>query len=282
MNAKHVFLVEGYGDSSILRLVIDRFNQPEFFFLIHWDRKSERPDFSKYQHVKFIDSISVFWGTDSQVLAEKMLFEAALKEQPSLQWIHLISESDVPMMSPDYFIDFFSKMEHSDIEFDGEPDDYADRVRYYMPIKKLSFKSNIIGLTIHRAVKCANKILRINRLKKVNMPIYKGSNWVSLNRSDLLKVVNFKNIRMFLNSSLADEVYVQTILGSECLSSAYDGQSNDDTRYKTRNSRFIDWNRGNPYQFMDDDYIELQQLKNGKYSFVRKIKSVNLAQRLLE
>lgn len=48
-----------------------------------------------------------------------------------------------------------------------------------------------------------------------------------------------------------------------------------------KSSRFIDWNRGNPYEFKESDFLDLAIHLNTEYTFVRKIKSVILARKLL-
>lgn len=279
MDTKHLFLVEGSGIPAILKMVMKKFKQPDFFFIIHWDKKQKQPDFSMYSNAVVIDSIPVYWGTDTQVLAERRLFEAT-KMFSNFEWVHLISESDVPLMRPDYFLEYFKNREFSDVEFDGYANQYNSRIKYYMPIRSLEFKNNFWGLNLHRVLKIVNKFLRVNRLKKFEMPIYKGSNWVSLNKCDLKKVIEFDDFKAFLNSSLADELYVQTILGEEFLDERIE-EVRKDSRYMLKTSRFIDWNRGNPYEFKESDFLDLAIHLNTEYTFVRKIKSVILARKLL-
>lgn len=281
-NPTHAFLVEGSGNEHILKQMMSLFSTQEFHFIVHWDRKSaNQPDFSKFSNVTIIPSMSVFWGTDTQVLTEKKLFQTALNMFPDVKWVHLISESDVPLMSPSYFLNYFNYKMNSDVEFDGEANAYRDRIKYWMPIRKLNFKNSYMGLLLHRSVKAFNMILKVNRLKKIKFPIYKGSNWVSLTNADLKKVVGFKNFEMFLHSSLADEVYVQTILGNDHLLKR-ESEKLVDNRYLLLGHRYIDWIRGEPYQFQDNDIAELMNLINGTYSFARKVKSNDVAKKLIE
>ncbi|MCS9992943.1 hypothetical protein EFL69_07610 [Weissella confusa] len=281
---EHVILVEGTGSADNVRCMMDLFTRDEFMFIVHWDGKADVPDFSGYKNVILLDSIDVFWGTDSQVLVERKLFQTALDLYPELQWVHLISESDVPLMTPSYFLDFYQKRQFSDVEFDGEANEYNARIKYWYPIRNLSFKTSKLGKFIHRAVKFMNIILRVDRLQKRNIPVFKGSNWVSLNRDDLSKVLSFKDFNMFLHSSLADELYVQTILGADLLEQLKKSYPVDDknSRYQVLSTRLIDWEKGDPYTFLEKDIPFLISNINSENSFVRKIKDSHVAKNIYE
>ncbi|WP_270322286.1 beta-1,6-N-acetylglucosaminyltransferase [Weissella confusa] len=277
MDVKHVFMVEGSGDGKVLQHTLRHFYDDMFHFVIHWDLKSELPDFSTYKNVTLIPRQRVYWGTDSQVLVENQLFKAAKDRCGQAKWYHLISESDVPLMSPTYFDDFYNQKTVSDVEFDGHKDKYKSRIQYYMPIRHLKIRDSKVGLFMHRAVKAANMACKVDRLKKLGKPVYKGSNWVSLTATDLDKVLSFNGFHHFLTSSLADEVYVQTILGDSQLDQVNPNREVMDDRYLALSSRYVDWKRGNPYQFNEADVSELVGLKNSRYTFARKVKSEAVA-----
>lgn len=271
---KHVFLVEGSKQSDVLECVVKYYNDPDFYFIIHWDKKYKQPIFVSEKHVEVISEHRVFWGTDTQILVEKLLFKKGLENFPNAEWFHLISESDVPLMTKKFFKEFFEEKSESDVEYVGDEKEYTSRIKYFMPIRYLSFKNDFFGLNFHRTMKVLNKIFRVDRLRGYDISVYKGSNWVSLTRRDTETVVNSKLDRLFLHSSLADELYVQTILGV------------DEQRLALKSptqkfSRLIDWNRGGPYTFQESNADELIEYINGSYSFVRKIYSKKLAKRIL-
>lgn len=280
-DVKHVFMVEGSGDGRVLQHTLRHFCDGMFHFVIHWDLKSDLPDFSAYKNVTLIPRQRVYWGIDSQVLVENQLFRAARNRCREAKWYHLISESDVPLMSPDYFDEFYNQKLVSDIEFDGHKDKYKSRIQFYMPIRRLKIRNSKVGLFTHRAVKAVNMLCKIDRLKKLGKPVYKGSNWVSLTKADMEKVLSFNDFGHFLNSSLADEVYVQTILGDSHLDIVNPKREVTDERYLALSSRYVDWKRGNPYQFNESDVAELIGLKNSTYTFARKVKSEGIARSVI-
>lgn len=275
-------MVEGNGDGSVLRHTLRHFHEEIFHFVIHWDLKSELPDFTEFHNVTIIPRRPVYWGTDTQVLVQKQLFDTAHSLFGKASWFHLISESDVPLMTPEYFNDFFDHKEVSDVEYDGVRNQYKSRIQYFMPIRRLELRDSKLGLHIHRCVKAINILCRVNRLKELNLPVYKGSNWVSLNNEDLKKIVLFDKFHHFLNSSLADEVYVQTILGDHHLMKVNPTRKVTNDRYLVLGSRYVDWDRGNPYTFEENDVIELVDLKNTIYTFARKVKSEMVARSVIE
>lgn len=282
-DATHVILVEGSGDEDrIVKLMMNHFLSNKFYFIVHWDAKYVQPDFSKFKNVAVIPSEKTYWGTSTQIDVERRLFDAALRNCPNFEWVHLVSESDVPMLSAENFLEFFKKMRHSDVEFDGGPDIHRVRLDYFMPIKKLSIRDTFWGLQVHRTLKVLNKIFRINRISDDSFKVYKGSNWVSLKKIDLIKVISFRNQNMFNHTSLADEVYVQSILGENFLFDTGISFKELGADFKLENHRFIDWERGNPYVFTCRDSDELLQNVNKDYSFARKIKSYELAKLVVE
>ena len=110
------------------------------------------------------------------------------------------------------------------------------------------------------------KVLGINRIKKVNIDIKKGANWFSITNECAKLVIEKKGwiYRTFRYTKCCDEIFLQTIVYNSKL---YNNVYIKEPDIKYGNMRLTDWNRGNPYVFRNEDYEELVQ---SKYIFARK------------
>ena len=106
---KHAILVEGHGENAnVLQGTINVLDDDDIDFWIHWDKKNKEPILtSKKSKIKFIKQRTNMWGSDSQILVEKQLLEAV--SGLNYDYVHLISSSDIPLMSRDHFKSFFTK-----------------------------------------------------------------------------------------------------------------------------------------------------------------------------
>ena len=118
-------------------------------------------------------------------------------------------------------------------------------------------------------------MLKINRLKKYNLIIGKGSNWFSITDQFAKYLVDKKEfiLKLCQKSSCADEIFAQTMLiNSPFYSNIYD-------KYDANsNLRLIDWKRGNPYTFTIEDYellIQSDAIFARKFSEEKDITIIN-------
>lgn len=196
-------------------------------------------------------------GGDSQIKVELNLLEAATKSYHS--YYHLISGVDFPLKSQDYIHQYFADNQGSEfIRFDDNfirNKEFIDRIRYYY------FFQNIIGRNsgkvpalFYRLQNCFlffQKQLHLDRTKKYSFGIYKGTNWFSITHKMAIYLLqNIHIIDKLCNHSFcADEIFLQTI----AMMSPYKNKIVNDSL------RYIDWNRGNPYTFCDEDFQELKK-----------------------
>lgn len=90
----------------------------------------------------------------------------------------------------------------------------------------------------------------MDRVKKSGIPNWgKGSNWFSITQEFAEYVVSKEaEIKgLFQYTCCADEIFLQTLL----LNSKFIERCAND------NLRLIDWKRGNPYTFREDDFEEI-------------------------
>lgn len=260
---KHAILVMGFGkNASILQQTINILDDNNIDYYIHWDKRYPVPSLkSKYSNIYYLkDRIAVKWGSESQIMAELNLLKEVKKES-IYDYVHLISSNDLPLMTKDYFVNFFTKEVY--IGF-VEPIDnnIIERIKYFYP--NVDFRNKF---WLARIIKLCSRLFKVNRLKKANLNLKKGSNWFSIKYKYVDKILK-SNVKPFLNGFCADELIIQTILGR--------------FENNTYLARYIDWARGTPYSFNKNDIPELKKVLNTKYAFVRKIKDPQIAIKLFE
>ena len=105
------------------------------------------------------------------------------------------------------------------------------------------------------------RVLNVNRLDKLGIKkVGKGSQWFSITHEFALYILKEENLieNMIKYSDCADEIFLQTLFLKKY-------NIKDFNQYS--NLRYIDWNRGKPYTFKEEDY---NQIMHGKYMFARK------------
>lgn len=259
---KHAIMVIGYGDSAeVLQKTIKILDDENIDFFIHWDKKYKLPSLiSKNSQIKFLHNrIAVKWGSGTLIKATVNLLKEVNKSKKRYDYVHLISSNDMPLMTADYFKDYFKKDIY--IGFSNErQENNRNRLKYFYP-NNIDFRKHprIIGL-----ITLLNKILKVNRVKKINN-IEKGPEWFSIKSKYINEILSY-NLSIFYHSNCADELVLPTIFRRFNNSEYKDGL--DDS---SQAARYIDWNRGNPYTFSIKDVNELKAVKNTKYAFTRKI-----------
>ncbi len=209
----------------------------------------------EYATLTFTKRIKVNWGGFSQIKAELILLEEATKKEHA--YYRLLSGVDMPLKSQEYIYRFFDNNQGK--EFVGIDEQSEDGMLFSARIKYYRFLQDIIGRNSGLHIAVAEKIeqillefqaiIKVNRLKDILGPIYKGSSWFSITHSLAMYVLNNKKrIKVLFGYGLCvDELFLQTIT----MASPYAGNIVNDTL------RYIDWERGSPYVFKSEDYNKL-------------------------
>lgn len=273
---KHAYLIMAHSDWSLLSKLLKVLDDPRNDIYIHIDKKSSfsttnvySPIFSKCIYIK---RMNVAWGGHSQIKCELALLEAASRNH--YEYYHLISGQDLPIKNQNAIHEFFcvnSGKNYIKIDPNAMASGYAlARIRDYHFFQNLIGKKegHIIGLLRRLDSFCLSlqRLLSIDRLKNCSKKIYKGTNWFSITDAMVQTVLSEKKfIKKYCYWSLcADEIFLQTVaMNSDLKSTLVD----DDLRC-------IDWQRGNPYTYLLNDYDSL--VSNSKL-FARKF-SDNLDQ----
>lgn len=245
-----------YKDNDIYVHVDKKMSEKEFDYINNLKRKGE----VLYSNIYFVKRRKVYWATINQTLAEIELFKKAVLKK--YDYYHLISGSDFPIKSQAEIHKFFEENNGKEFVHFGTSNyqnDIQSRFnRYHFFVKQLGrdFRPGFWNImeTYSAAIQ---RRLNINRLKNQSFSFYGGANWCSVTHDFAQYIVdNFKTYYWkyrFTRSS--DESYKQTILmNSHFKNNLYMKGFSDDYQSCVRK---IDWTRGNPYVWRQEDYEEL-------------------------
>lgn len=273
-NARHAYCIIAHSDpyclQNLLRSIDDERN--DVYLLI--DKKTG-PDLEKglatYKSslniIPLDKRIDIRWGGLSQVKAELLLFKTAINSG-DYSYIHLISGADLPLKSQNYIHSFFSSLTPGTniVTFShGEAirKNVEFKTRYYHPfVENQRFRKD--GNPGHLLKDFTAKLFRQlsvksqkavgYRRKWVGLELKKGSQWVSITK-DLAKYLVAREefiLRKFRGVICSDEIFLHTMI----FNSPYAGTIWDYKGEKT-STRHIDWKRGTPYVWREEDFDEL-------------------------
>ncbi len=275
---KHAFLIIAHKDDENFRALIKLLDHPGNDIFIHMDRKNKAynsnsvKEYVKYSGLVHVRRFSVTWGGFSMVKAELELLKKATQKN-NYKFYHLLSGDDLPIKKIDEIHSFFDM--HPYCQFVGmvnETQKYRFRVnRYY-------FFQNRIGRDKTKSAKCWSKLDRYIELvsrktkyeRNKSLKLWYGSQWFSITDEFARYVVKNRNwIWCHFNYTfIPDELFLQTLLArSPFFNQAFKIEQN--SSYKSA-LRYIDWGRGRPYVFKEEDFFELV---NSDMIFARKFDS---------
>jgi len=280
---KQAILIMYHDDYNLLTKLLKLLDYKYIDIYIHVDKKVKAFDFLeikkllKESKVYFTKRLDVRWGTFKQIECELELMKLASLKQ--YKYYHLISGVDMPIKNIEKIYNFFSEENHEFIgftDFNNISDSNLERVKYYHLFNNnlrssSEFKRKLSNKIYYNLLRI-EKILKINRLKNKNLIIRKGPNWFSITDELVRYVISQEKLikKVFRYSYCADEVFLQTLV--------YNSKFKDNVyrNYKLDNEnamRLIDWIRGEPYVFKEEDF---ELIKNSKMMFARKFSSQDI------
>jgi len=285
---RHSILITTHDNVEISKNLLSLYDDKniDFYFLIDKKAKSYNEevlkDICKKSNVYFVPKINIYWGSFSQIQAEYILLENAVKK--SYDYYHLISGCDIPLYTKNEFFDFFEQnkgkefVEYSPKEI-AEKNKVQDRVKYYYAFMESVREKSAIKRKpktfLREFFLKLQKLLKIDRTKGKEFQY--GSNWFDIT-DDFAKYV-LKNkpwvIKHFKKTCCADELFLQTLLFNSPFYSNNYYCLNEKNRILQRN-RYTDWTRGQPYTFKKEDYNEIINIKESL--FIRKFNYKNDAE----
>lgn len=279
---KHAFLIIAHEDYRVLEVLLSMLDDERNDVYLHIDKRAEelyvRISAWQMKHAGFCllrERMNVYWGDISQIQVEYRLFEEAYGRESYLYY-HLLSGVDLPLKSQDEIHDFFQ--ENQGAEFVGfwlgknhERDIKRKVGRYYLFSKwkqdKMTPYHNLFTF-------CRNMALNLQKPFGYPRPFEyefkKGPNWVSITQDFCTYLLEHKQevLKRFRFTCCGDEIFLQTLLWKSPFRSKlyFEGDSEKGCVRK------IDWKRGSPYVWTEDD---LDELVSSNAMFARKFSSGN-------
>lgn len=274
---KHAFLILAHNELEVLKTLLRLLDHPRNDIFLHIDKRAEnlRENIESlhlnYSHLYILSNpICVYWGDISQLKAEFRLFGEALKHGPYLYY-HLLSGVDLPIKTQDVIHRFFD--EHQGKEFLGfwhgqfhEKDMQKKLGRYYLFTKYMKgggrFKHNSCAL-IRNLTLALQKVSFFQR--KHQMRFKKGYQWVSLTHdfSEYLYARRKEIQKIFKYTLCPDEIFIHSFIWN----SPFKNRIYNSENPCKGSVRYIDWQRGNPYVWKEED---VEELLLSPYLFARK------------
>ena len=259
---RHAYLIIAHGNLRVLELLLRMLDDPRNDIWLHMDRKAQ--DFDPEKTREFCRSAGlhilekrrdVGWGRSSLVALEMALFREARRSGP-YEWYHLLSGSDLPLVSQDRIHSFLAGRSENLIRYRKTPmqGDY-ERLSLY---RHLFGKKNADRILEPYLLKI-QRMLSVDRFRKYlrkGFEFCKGAEWVSLTDAAVETLLRNRRLirRMTRFTHCADECYKQIILTKAGAPVYRNGDG------ETDHLRFIDWKRRNgwhPYVFRTEDYEKL-------------------------
>lgn len=260
---RHAYLIIAHNNFEILQKQLSLLDSENADFYIHIDKKAKEfnPDaFSAVpskSKVFFTERTDIQWGGYSQINCEMLLLKAA--SEKGYDYYHLLSGVDMPIKSCEYIEDFFVRNNGKEfICFRENPSD-SFRLRSRYMGHHFAYDSGL-DAKYNKVVKLADRALCLITPRKQYFPkeAYRfGSNWFSITGAFAEYVISQEEIiaKQFKDTCCCDEVFLHTI----CYNSAFKNNTYMGTDYSETNAclRYIDFERGRPYVFVEQDFDEL-------------------------
>lgn len=224
---------------------------------VHVDKKakgfliSNFTNLTKFSKVIFIERTDVNWGGYSQIGCELALLKEAI--QTRHEYYHLLSGVDLPIKSQNAIHRYF--IENAGMEFLTYHHDYLTRESFFYRLRYYHLFQEIIGhrkrgnflytLNFHIFLKF-QEILGMNRLKNQQVDFRKGATWFSITHDLANYAVSQEQttIKNYRHTFCADEIFLHTLVWN----------SNFRDKICETPTRLIDWKRGKPYIFREEDF----------------------------
>ena len=273
---KHAYLIMAHNQFDLLEKQLILLDDIRNDIYLHIDKKVKDFDFLyfknliKKSNIFFIDRIDVHWGGYSFIKCEMQLLKLSVNKK--YDYYHLLSGVDLPLKNQDYIHNFFCRNHGKEFVNFGS-DDWINSVKYrvlYYHLLPKYFRLNnpLLNTTqnkIRSVILKTQKLLNIKKNIDSDLKIKAGCNWFSITHEFASYVVNKNDwVKKYFKASLCgDELFLQTIL--------FNSKFNKNTYLQGKGyescMRLIDWERGDPYTFQNNDF---DYLIKSKKLFARK------------
>lgn len=242
---KIAYFILAHNKTDQLIRLIDRLNDPDNCFIIHFDKNGSDTDFKKllgyyktYKNVCFTKRIRCFWGDFSLVKATLECIKTITRLNINYDYAVLLSGHDYPLVHKETIKRFFElNYGKQFIQFFRPKDIWKseDRIIYYH-FNKYNIRESSIKNSIISKFQLLLKKLNIKRKLPLFADFYGGGQWWCLSRECIEYILEFtfnnkKVVSFFKFVHIPDELFFQTII----LNSQFKNQ------VVNNNLRYIDW-----------------------------------------
>lgn len=276
---RHAFLILAYRDLTVLSKFLSQIDDERNDIYLHIDSKSKLNIIDipkmKYSNIKIYKKYKVVWGGSNFSRVELYLLEEAQKNE--YDYYHLCSEADLMLKSNDDFHQFFKIHKGKEfIHFEDEKfnEKYLVRVQHFHVLGELIRRYNSKKLSrmftnINRWLLKVQDLIGFNR-KIPFEELQKGCNWVSITDSLALYILeNKKNILKFIKMTcVGEELFIHSLIYKTPYMDQLYGKGYEIGHLAC--ARVIDWKRGQPYIFTEEDF---DLLTSTEAMFARKFNS---------
>lgn len=287
---KHAYCIIAHNEPVLLEILVRMIDDARNDIYILLDSKVQRGIFERvkanHSALRFVPAscaVDIRWGDLSQVQAELTVLKEAYQHGVYLYY-HLISGVDLPIKSQDYIHNFMRNnypkefVGYTDVEGDAG---FIRRIsKYHLFCKCQKDRNPFLKYTaalIRKSFLCLQSILGIQR--RYDMELRKGANWCSITQEFCAYLLSKESyiLKAFKYITCVDEVFLHSILwNSNFRKNIYDIADEYGSCM-----REIDWKRGNPYVWKNEDY---EYLMKSEKLFARKFSSqhLDIVQKLYE
>ena len=220
------YLIQAHANPAQLLRLVEALQSPVARTWIHIDRKVERTPFESASGTRatFVDDrVVVHWGGWSQVQATLNLMRHALRDDPTLTYLALLSGADYPLSSPETLLGYLSASGQEHI--DTAPFPSVELKKPWSRIAKRFVEGGERGGGAKtRAIRLLNRLLRLlpdravhRRLK--GMTLHTGGSWWVISAEAGRAILDFvdsghPSLSLFRSARCPDEMFFQTLLCS--------------------------------------------------------------------
>lgn len=270
MKTKIAILILAHDNENQLLKLVNRLKS-DFDIFIHIDKKCKLMIPSD-KNVYVFKKYKVYWGSFNQIQATLLLLKEAYKNL--YERYILISGKDIPIVSNEKIIDFFTNNNCEYLEYEKLPrscwvgNGGFERLEYYFENMRQNTSCvhdkflSLFSSRMFRLIRNTSRKLGYKRPIKV--PLYGGANWMNLTHHCLNYIFDYLTnnrdyIARYRYTRCADEIFFQSII---CNSTFIKSTVNDSLRY-------IDWTScsGSPKTLKIEDY---DKIINSNKLFARK------------
>ena len=214
---KHAYCILAHNNFHQLQTLINCIDDERNDIYLHIDKKAEK-DYNelggvsaRYSQLVLVKSTDIRWSDVSLCDAEFNLFHTVMDSGIAYNRIHLISGSDLPLVSQDEIHRLFlnNNKEYIDVV---DARQFEKRLKYYHFFVKYRRNNPLIDFA--RRVLLLVQLPFVNRRKKSQLKYAYGSEWCSLTYEAVKTIVdNYLKVRPeFRYTTCSDEHYKQMIL----------------------------------------------------------------------